>query len=134
MIRDEFIKQRKEKKLSARVMEKIRTMGERAYYVTEMNKLTNLKKTLNFSMILLGVLSGIVTLTMLIPFMIYKKFVSDMVTPIIVLSVCWLIFALWYAVILPAINRKIRKYTAEYENVKQREIEKQKAIYKNMNK
>ncbi len=134
MIRDEFIKQKKEKKLSARAIEKIRTMGERGYYVTEINNLTNLKRTLRFSTIVLGVLAGIVSVTLLIPFIIYRKFVATMVVPLIILGVCWALFILWFALFSPLINKKIEKHTEEYERIKQNEINKQKTIYKQINR
>lgn len=134
MIRDEFIKQQKEKKLSAKALEKIRSMGERAYYVTEINKLSNLKKVLKFSAILMLVLSAIVTLVLLIPLIMYKKLVADMIAPSIILGVFWLVIILWFALFLPLINRKIRLYTKEYERVKLSDLNKQMSIYNKINK
>lgn len=134
MIRDEFIKQKKEKKLSSRAMEKIRSMGERAYYVTEINKLSNLKRTCKFSAIVMLILLIVVTLTLLIPLIMYKKFVADMLTSVIILGVFWLIEILWLALFSPLITKKIRFCTVEYERVKNNEIAKQKNIYEKMNK
>lgn len=134
MIRDEFIKQQKDGKTSLKAMQKIRSMGERAYYVTEINKLTNLKKSFNFSAIILGVLLAIVTVTLIVAFITYKTFVSEVIVPIIILAAFWIIFLLWFAVFTPLINKKIKYFTVQYEKIKKNEVERQKIIYDKMNK
>ncbi len=134
MIRDEFIKQQQEKKLSAKALEKIRAIGERAYYVTEINKLSKLKRTLKFSAIVMCVLSAIVTLVLLIPLIMYRKLVADMITPCIILGAFWIVIILWFSLFSPLITKKIRAYTIEYDRVKASELNKQKTIYEKMNK
>ncbi len=134
MIRDEFIKQQEEKKLSTKALEKIRVMGERAYYVTEINKLSNLKRVLKFSAIVMCVLSTIVTLMLLVPLIMYKKLVADMITPSIILGVFWIVIILWFSLFSPLITKKIRAYTVEYDRIKASELNKQKTIYKKLNK
>ncbi len=134
MIRDEFIKQKKEKKLSAKAMEKIRAVGERAYYVTEINRLLELKRFFKFCVITIGILLVIVSLFLLIPLIQYKKFVSDMIVSTVILGVFWLVIILWFALFSPIITNKITRYTKEYDKIKQNDIIKQKNIYDKINK
>lgn len=134
MIRDEFLKQQKEKNLSAKEIDKIRRMGERAFYTNEVARLSNLKRSVNLSAGIIGAGVLIITAVIIALIIIAKTFVSGLVAPVIILGVFWLIILSWYLVFLPITKKKLSKCKRELERVRNEDLEKHKKMYASMNK
>ncbi len=128
MIRDEFIKQQNEKKLSNKEMQAIRSKGERVYYTTQITKLSDAKKTMNFSCAIILVMVVLVSIPLIIGY-IADGFSESVLWQTIVIALFYLAIILWFTVFLPSINKKINRYVSELEALRQRDMQKQKTIY-----
>lgn len=134
MIRDEFIKQRKERDFSTKEMAKVRKMGERSFYTNEIAKLTNLRKTFNLSSWIIGVLLVIITAVILYAIIASKSFVQSLVLPVIIVSIFWVLILSWVLILRPTMKKKTERYKLELDRIRQESLEKQRKIYANMNK
>lgn len=134
MIRDEYLKQKKEKGLSAKEMVKLREVGERAFYGNRIKDLMQTVKVLNFSLIMVGVFILLGVLMVIYSISLENKFTSDLIIPIIA-TVLFLVaeFIVLFGV-LPSKKKKIIKYKERIEELRVAQIKKQEAIYKSMNK
>ncbi len=134
MIRDEFIKQQKDKKISTKEMAKIRRLGERPFYTNEIAKLTSLRKTINLSCIIVGILLVIVTAVMLIAIISTKTFVQSLIAPLIIVVAFWALILSWTFIIRPQVKKKVAKYNAELDRIREENLAKQRKIYENISK
>ena len=134
MIRDEFLKKQKETNLSAKELDKIRQFGERSYYTTRISKLSNTKKSLDFSAIMIGVFVLLITISMVVIVILAGGFLDSLVTISIVLGVFWLMELSWFVIFRPITSKKLKKYKAELERIRKEDVEKQKRIYAKINK
>ncbi|MBR2322934.1 MAG: hypothetical protein IKA54_05015 [Clostridia bacterium] len=128
MIRDEFIKQQKEKSLSNREMEKIRKFGERAFYTTQINNIVNYSKVLNFSCIILSVML-VLPVFMLVVGFIADGFSSSVLLYTIIVAVILFAVLGWFFILKPMWKKKLVKYKNALEQVREKEIQKQRQIY-----
>ena len=128
MIRDEFIKQQKEKSLSNREMEKIRKFGERAFYTTQINNIVNYSKVLNFSCIILSVML-VLPVFMLVVGFIADGFSSSVLLYTIIVAVIFFAVLGWFFILKPMWKKKLVKYKNALEQVREKEIQKQRQIY-----
>lgn len=128
MIRDEFIKQQKEKNLSNREMEKIRKFGERAFYTTQINNIVNYSKVLNFSCIILAVML-VLPVFMLVVGYIADGFSSSVLLYTIIVAIILVAVLSWFFILKPFWKKKIVKYKKALEEVREKELQKQREIY-----
>ena len=131
MIRDEFLKQQKDKKLSTKEMQKIRKVGERVFYTREINRITNYSKALTFSFIVVAVMLVIVALTLVIVMIGGGKFTSEDTFTLISVAVMTLMLISWFCVFLPLGKKKVKRYKIALEDVREKESQRQKVIFKN---
>ena len=130
MIRDEFIKQQKEKKLSNKELKAIREKGERVFYTTQITKLTEIRKVLNFSAFILLAMLLAVTVLLVIG-LLAGGFSGSVLVPLIVTIAFYLAIILWFTVFLPSIKKKLKNYALELEKIREKDVQKQRNIYKN---
>lgn len=128
MIRDEFIKQQKEKSLSNREMEKIRKFGERAFYTTQINNIVNYSKVLNFSCIILSIML-VLPVFMLVVGFIADGFSSSVLLYTIIVAVILFAVLGWFFILKPMWKKKLVKYKNALEQVREKELQKQRQIY-----
>lgn len=128
MIRDEFIKQQKEKSLSNREMEKIRKFGERAFYTTQISNITNYSKVLNFSCIILAVML-VLPVFMLVVGYVTDGFSSSVLLYTIIVAIILLAVLGWFFILKPVWKKKVVKYKNALEEVREKELQKQRQIY-----
>ena len=133
MIRDEFIKQKEEKNLSNKELQGIRSKGERVFYTTEISKLSDSKKILTFTSIIVLVMLVAVTIPLVLGY-IADGFYESVFWPTVIVIAFYVLLIIYFAVILPSMNRRIKKYLQALEEVRQKDIQKQQMIYKNYNK
>ena len=131
MIRDEFIKQQKEEKLSTKEMQKIRKFGERVFYTKEINRITNYTKALNFSAIMVAVMLAVVGSPVLVVWVSGGTFTSEDLFSIIAVSVMAVLLLCWFLIILPLEKRKVKRYKIAVEELREKESQRQKIIFKN---
>ncbi len=131
MIRDEFIKQQKEKQLSTKEMQKIRAVGERVFYTTQVNNIITYSKVLNFSCIILAVMLVITATPLILGYIAEEGFSGSVLVPTIIVAIFSLLLLSWFFVIRPLWKKKLKKYQTALEVVREKEIQKQKAIFKN---
>ncbi len=134
MIRDEFLKQKSEKKVSAKEMAKLRKMGERSFYTNEITKLTNIRKTVNLSVWIVGVLLVIITAIMLYAIIASRTFVQSLILPVVVVSAFWIMILSWLFIFKPQLKKKVAKYKVELDKIREESLQKQRKIYANMTK
>lgn len=133
MIRDEF-KQQQDKDLSLKDVVGIRNMGERAYYISTLNKTNALIKNLNFTTISMMVMS--VILTALLVFVGIEMGIGSSwysIFGLIFDIAIWLWSIVWLVVYRPYLKRKLHKFQDYMDNFTNREIAKQKSIYDKLN-
>lgn len=134
MIRDEFIKQQNDKKISTKEMAKVRQMGERPFYTNEITKLTSLRKTINLSCIIVGILLAIVTVVMLVAIISTKTFVQSLIAPFIIVVAFWILILSWTFIFRPQLKKKVEKYNVELDRIREENLSKQRKIYENISK
>ena len=133
MIRDEF-KQQQDKDLSLKDVVGIRNMGERAYYISTLNKTNALIKNLNFTTISMMVMS--VILTALLVFVGIEMGIGSSwysIFGLIFDIAIWLWSIVWLVVYRPYLKRKLHKFQNYMDKFTNREIAKQKSIYDKLN-
>ena len=133
MIRDEF-KQQQDKDLSLKDVVGIRNMGERAYYISTLNKTNALIKNLNFTTISMMVMS--VILTALLVFVGIERGIGSSwysIFGLIFDIAIWLWSIVWLVVYRPYLKRKLHKFQNHMDKFTNREITKQKSIYDKLN-
>ncbi len=130
MIRDEFIKQQNEKKLSTKEMQKIRQFGERSFYTKEINRITSYSKPLTFSFIILSVLLVIVAAPLVLILIGGGKLTSENLFPIISVVLMALMLIGWFCVFLPLGKKKVKRYKKALEELREKDGQRQKIIFK----
>ncbi|MBQ9782660.1 MAG: hypothetical protein IJW26_05745 [Clostridia bacterium] len=123
MIRDEFNK-KKQENLSSKEIKQIRKLGERAYYVSSVNKLKDNIRLFNFST-LLGIIFCAVPLVYLIDATFFIK--QDTVKALIgFIAVClvYLWALVWFVIVKPIMKNKLKKYQNKLQEITQKEVQK----------
>ena len=136
MIRDEFKKQQKKKKLSEKDLMKIRSMGERAFYTSSITKMKNNIKGMNFFLVFALVFAIILTATMALILFYFKGFngnVYNVVTFIICIFL-WLYILGWLFILKPYYLKRTDTYIGYVKELTDKEMEKQQAIYNKIKK
>ncbi len=121
MIRDEF-KQNQQENLSSREIKQIRKLGERAFYISSVNKLKDYLRLINFSTIL-GIILCVFPFVNLfeIVFLTSQDSHKSLIAFIFV-SLFYLWAILWYALVRPLIKRKYKKYQQKLKEISNKEI------------
>ncbi len=130
MIRDEFIKQQKEKNISNKEMQKIRAVGERVFYTTQINRIENYTKALNFSFIVVAILLVIVSAPILFVLIAGGAFSSEHLLPIIVVAVMSVVILSWFCIFYPLEKSKVKRYKKALEVAMDKQSQRQKIIFK----
>ncbi len=128
MIRDEF-KQKKKQDFSSREIKKIRKLGERAFYISSINKLKQNIKLFNFSTIL-GIVVCIFPFLILLDSILFSK--QERINGYVSFAVISLIYVwaiIWYAFILPSLRRKTKKYQNKLKELSEKEVNKYKSYH-----
>lgn len=134
MIRDEFLKQQKDKNLSTKDMEKIRKIGERAFYSNQIRDLELKVTAFKFSLIVIGIFILIGIGGILLVMLEDKGFTKELILPIVVTAVFILAEIIVLLFFLPRIKKKIKNAKQKIEILREEQIKKQQAIYKSINK
>ena len=133
MIRDEFLNQQ-DKDLSTKDIVGIKTMGERAYYISTLNKTNSLINNLNFTTISLLVIAIITTLLLVYMGIQDGMFSSNYyIFGFIFAIILWVWIILWVAILNPCLKKKKQKFQGYMKKLSDREITKQKSIYGKLN-
>ena len=131
MIRDEFIKQQKEENLSSKEIQKIRSMGERVFYTTQINKIINYTKALNFSCIVVAVMLVLTSVPLILGYIANYAFSSSVLIPTIIVVAFALAVIGWFFFLKPNWKKKLKKYQTALEELREKDMQKQKVIFKN---
>ena len=131
MIRDEFIKQQKEDSLSSKEIQKIRAMGERVFYTTQINKIISYTKVLNFSCIIVAIMVVLTSIPLILGYLANYAFSESVLVPTIIVVAFALAVLGWFFVLKPIWKKKLKKYQTALEVVREKDIQKQKNIFKN---
>ncbi len=131
MIRDEFIKQQKEESLSSKEIQKIRAMGERAFYTTQINNIMTISRVLNFSCVVLAVMLVMTATPLVLGYIAEDGFSGSVLVPTIIVCVLSLLVLGWFFVLRPLWKKKLKKYQTALESVREKQLQKQKTIFKN---
>ena len=107
MIRDEFLKQQKDKNLSAKDIEKIRKIGERAFYSNQIRDLELKVTAFKFSLIVIGIFILIGIGGILLVMLEDKGFTNELILPIVVTALFILAEIIVLLFFLPRIKKKI---------------------------
>lgn len=134
MIRDEFLKQQKDKNLSTKDMEKIRKIGERAFYSNQIRDLELKVTAYKFSLIVIGIFILIGIGGILLVMLEDKGFTKELILPIVVTALFILAEIIVLLFFLPRIKKKIKNAKQKIEILREEQIKKQQAIYKSINK
>ncbi len=132
MIRDEYKKSQEIRKKSAKEIEGIKKYGERAYYTMYIKKLTSNLKGFNFNTLFTCIL-GVMLFVFILILLIYDFSLISKGYVIISISLIALIYGwglAWVLFVKKAMQKKIKKYYDIIEKIKEKEMEKQKNIYK----
>ena len=130
MIRDEFIKQQNEANLSPKEMDKIRKVGERVFYTTEINKIINYSKVFNFSFIIVAVMVLIILVPIILAYFV-EGFSTNLLLYTLIVAFFLIIVLGWFLIFRPRGKKKIAKYKAELERLREIDLQKQRIIFKN---
>ena len=133
MIRDEFIKQKNNNKLSPKQMAQMRTLGERGFYMKTLNTYVEFDKMMNFTSIFVGILLVLILVPMIIG-IIAEGLTGKVLWMFIVFMLFVIAMVLWFTVFRPLNKKRIKKYADLLEGLRQKEVEKQNAIYKMINR
>ncbi len=136
MIRDEYKKSQEKRKQSVKEIEGIKKMGERAYYTAGIRKLMANRKTINFNTWFTFIFSWglliFITILLIKDFTYIKE--SYMIISIIVVIIILVWSLVWFLAVKKLYTKKIETYKSLVEEIKVKEMEKQKNIYKMYNK
>ena len=130
MIRDEFIKKQNEANLSPKEMDKIRKVGERVFYTTEINKIINYSKVFNFSFIIVAVMVLIILVPIILAYFV-EGFSTNLLLYTLIVAFFLIIVLGWFLIFRPRGKKKIAKYKAELERLREIDLQKQRIIFKN---
>ena len=133
MIRDEFVKQKNKDKLSPKQMADLRKLGERGFYMKTLNTFIEFDKMMNFTSLFVGVLLVLILIPMIIG-IIAEGLTGKVLWLFLVFMLFVIAMILWFTVFRPLNKKRIKKYADLLEGLRQKEIEKQNAIYKMINK
>ena len=134
MIRDEFLKQQKDKSLSTKDMAKIRQVGERAFYSNQIRDIELKLTAFKFSLVVIGIfiLLGIGGIILIL--LEDKTFTNELIIPIVVTALFVLAEIIVLVFSIPKLKRKMQRAKQKVEELRQEQIKKQQAIYKSINK
>lgn len=134
MIRDEFLKQQKDKSLSTKDMAKIRKIGERAFYSNQIRDIELKLTAFKFSLVVIGIfiLLGIGGVILIL--LEDKTFTNELIIPIVVTALFVLAEIIVLVFSIPKLKRKMQRAKQKVEELRQEQIKKQQAIYKSINK
>ena len=133
MIRDQFVKQQTKQKLTPKQMSEIRNLGERGYYIKRINNLLNFNKMMNFTVIVFSIMLVLLIFPLVLG-IIAEGFSGKVLLMFLMFIAFVLIIVLWLTVFFPRNKKTIQKCNELLEELRQKEIEKQKQIYKMINK
>lgn len=133
MIRDEFLKQQSKDKLSPKQMAEIRQLGERGYYIKRINKLMDFNKMMNFTSIVVGIMLILLAIPMALGLMA-EGFTGKVLLMFLLFIAFALTIILWLTVFLPKNKTTIQRCNAQLEELRQKELEKQRQIYNKIKK
>ena len=128
MIRDEFLKQQKEKKYSNKEMQEIRAMGERAFFTTKLNKYEKLIRTLKTSAVFVLFILVVATIPIILA-IATKTYNTNMIFPTVLAGLLYAFIAICYGIMIPKMKKKVAIYNQELQNLREKELERQKTIY-----
>lgn len=136
MIRDEFQNSQKKRKQSLKEIEGIKKMGERAYYTNAIRKLTANQKTLNFNTWFTFLLSvGLIIFASILLILDFKYIKEPyMIGSLVVIFLFGGWAFAWFVFVKKTFTKKIELYKTLVEEIKKKEMEKQKSIYDMYNK
>ncbi len=123
MIRDEY-KQKKKQDYSSREIKKIRKLGERAFYISSINKIKQNIKLFNFSCIL-AIFCCLLPFIQLLDSILFTP--QERVNGYIAFAILCLIYILiiiWFTVILPSLKKKFKKYQNKLQELSIKEVNK----------
>jgi ABC-type uncharacterized transport system permease subunit len=136
MIRDEYKKSQEKRKQSVKEIEGVKKFGARAYYTNSIKKLTANLKTLNFNTWFTFIFSiGLVVFITILLILDFSKIKENYMIIGIILTVIldgWAIA--WFLFVKKAYIKKIELYKSLVEEMKVKEMNKQKSIYEMYNK
>jgi ABC-type siderophore export system fused ATPase/permease subunit len=134
MIRDEFLKQQKDKSLSTKDIAKIRKIGERAFYSNQIRDIELKLTAFKFSLVVIGIfiLLGIGGIILIL--LEDKTFTNELIIPIVVTALFVLAEIIVLVFSIPKLKRKMQRAKQKVEELRQEQIKKQQAIYKSINK
>lgn len=131
MIRDEFLKQQKEKKYSSKDMQALRSMGERAFFTTKLNKCEKLIKTLKTSAIFVLFILVVATVPIILA-IATNTFSTSMIFPTVLAGLLYVFIAICFAVMIPNLKKKVKRFNQELQDLREKELQRQKTIYNKM--
>ena len=134
MIRDEYLKQKKEKSLTAKEMIKIREMGERTFYSNRIRDLTAKLNAISISLKVVAVFIFLGIAMLILSIIMENGFTDSLILPIIVTAVFIVLTILVLVIYVPMQKKKIEKSKERIEELRIEQMQKQQAIYKAMNK
>lgn len=112
MIRDEFNKQ-SEKKVTAREMEKIRTLGERGYYSSMVMKIANIIKAADFSSCFALIAGAVAAILMAFNYAVGAISLKNFIITMSIIAV----LVIWGGVWFIFVRRSLKKKIARYKNI-----------------
>ncbi len=121
MIRDEFNK-KKQEKLSSREIKKIRKLGERAYYVSSVNKLKDNIRLLNFSAIIGIIFCALPILYLADAAFFVKQETINALVGFIAVSLVYVWALVWFLIMKPLMKKKLKKYQNKLQEISQKEV------------
>ena len=131
MIRDEFKKQQQKKKLTDKDLNGIRTIGERAYFTSSINKMKNTIKGMNFIMVFSMIFAIVLTLMMAIILTYFKGFNGHTynIVAFIFTIILWAFTAICQFWLKPYYKNRIEMFKGYVKELNDKEMAKQQAIY-----
>jgi ABC-type siderophore export system fused ATPase/permease subunit len=134
MIRDEFLKQQKDKNLSHKEMAKIREIGERAFYSNQIRDAELKLTAFKFSLVIIGIfiLLGVGGIVLIL--LEDKTFTNELIIPIVVTALFVIAEIIVLVFSIPKLKRKVQRAKQKIEILREEQIKKQQAIYKSINK
>lgn len=131
MIRDEFNKQ-SEKKVTAREMEKIRTLGERGYYSSMVMKITNIIKAADFSSWFAIIAGAIAALLMVFNYVVDAISLKNFIITMSIVAVLFLWGGVWFIFVRRSLKKKVARYKNIINDLNEAVAKKNAAAYNRM--
>ena len=111
-------------------MDKIRKVGERVFYTTEINKIINYSKVFNFSFIIVAVMVLIILVPIILAYFV-EGFSTNLLLYTLIVAFFLIIVLGWFLIFRPRGKKKVAKYKAELERLREIDLQKQRIIFKN---